>query len=103
MLRLLVFVCCLFSITGTAQQFITGTVTTQKEPLAFAQISINNNPVTLTDINGVNFTQTSERIITFRSIGLSFKYTFGKLNFKSSGKKSSIKNDDVSESDNGDY
>ena len=59
--------------------------------------------VFLTDINGVNFTQRSERIITFRSIGISFKYTFGKLNFKSSGKKSSIKNDDVSESDNGDY
>jgi outer membrane receptor protein involved in Fe transport len=59
--------------------------------------------VFLTDINGVNFTQKSERIITFRSIGISFKYTFGKLNFKSSGKKSSIKNDDVSESDNGDY
>jgi ferric enterobactin receptor len=59
--------------------------------------------VFLTDISGVNFTQKSERIITFRSIGISFKYTFGKLNFKSSGKKSSIKNDDVSESDNADY
>ena len=59
--------------------------------------------VFLTDINGVNFTQTSERIITFRSIGLSFKYTFGKLNFKSSGKKSSINNDDVSEGVNSDY
>jgi len=59
--------------------------------------------VFLTDINGVNFTQKSERIITFRSIGITFKYTFGKLNFKSSRKKSSIKNDDVSESDNGDY
>ena len=59
--------------------------------------------VFLTDISGVNFTQKSERIITFRSIGISFKYTFGKLNFKSSGKKSIIKNDDVSESDNSDY
>jgi ferric enterobactin receptor len=63
--------------------------------------------VFLTDIsgsaNGVYFSQKSERIITFRSIGITFKYTFGKLNFKSSGKKSSIKNDDVSESDNGDY
>jgi len=57
----------------------------------------------LTEINGGNFTQRSERIITFRSIGISFKYTFGKLNFKSSKKQSGIKNDDVSESDNADY
>ena len=57
----------------------------------------------LTEINGGNFRQRSERIITFRSIGISFKYTFGKLNFKSSMKKSGIKNDDVSESDNSDY
>ena len=59
--------------------------------------------VFLTDITGQNFTQISERIITFRSVGISFKYTFGKLNFKSSSKKSSIKNDDVSEGENSDY
>ena len=63
--------------------------------------------VFLTDIsgraNGVEFTQKSERIITFRSIGISFKYTFGKLNFKSSSKQSSIKNNDVSEGENSDY
>ena len=63
--------------------------------------------VFLTDIsgenNGVYFTQKSERIITFRSIGISFKYTFGKLNFKSSSKQSSIKNNDVSEGENSDY
>lgn len=57
----------------------------------------------ITDITGENFTQISERIITFRSIGISFKYTFGKLNFKSSSKKSNIKNDDVSEGENTDY
>ncbi len=57
----------------------------------------------ITDITGENFTQISERIITFRSIGISFKYTFGKLNFKSSSKKSNIKNDDVSEGKNTDY
>ncbi|WP_281777981.1 DUF5686 family protein [Croceibacter atlanticus] len=75
MLRLLVFVCCLFSITGTAQQYITGTVTTQKEPLAFAQISINNNPVTLTDINGVfEFTNsTSAKEFTVSYIGFAPK------------------------------
>ena len=57
----------------------------------------------ITDITGQNFTQISERILTFRSVGISFKYTFGKLNFKSSSKKSSIKNDDVSEGENSDY
>jgi len=57
----------------------------------------------VTDITGQNFTQISERILTFRSVGISFKYTFGKLNFKSSSKKSSIKNDDVSEGENSDY
>ncbi len=59
--------------------------------------------VFVTDITGQNFTQISERIMTFRSVGISFKYTFGKLNFKSSSKKSSIKNDDVSEGENSDY
>ena len=59
--------------------------------------------VFVTDIAGQNFTQISERILTFRSVGISFKYTFGKLNFKSSSKKSSIKNDDVSEGENSDY
>jgi hypothetical protein len=59
--------------------------------------------VFVTDITGQNFTQISERILTFRSVGISFKYTFGKLNFKSSSKKSSIKNDDVSEGENSDY
>ena len=57
----------------------------------------------ITDITGENFTQISERIITFRSIGISFKYTFGKLNFKSSSKKSNIKNADVNEVENTDY
>lgn len=59
--------------------------------------------VFVTDITGQNFTQISERILTFRSVGISFKYTFGKLNFKSSSKKSSIKNDDVIEGENSDY
>jgi ferric enterobactin receptor len=57
----------------------------------------------ITDITGENFTQISERIITFRSIGISFKYTFGKLNFKSSSKSSNIKNDDVSEGESSDF
>ena len=63
----------------------------------------NDKKIFLTDIKGENFTQRSERIITFRSIGISFKYTFRKLNFKSSSKQSSIKNDDVSEGENANY
>jgi len=59
--------------------------------------------VFLTDLNGRNFTQKYERIITFRSIGISFKYTFGTLNFKSSSKQKSIKNDDVNKGENTDY
>ena len=39
----------------------------------------------------------------FTSIGISFKYTFGKLNFKSNSKRSKINNDDVSEESNPEY
>ena len=56
-----------------------------------------------TKLSGENFTLHSERNLAFRSIGISFKYTFGKLNFKSSSKQSNIKNDDVSEGGNSDY
>jgi len=63
----------------------------------------NKYKVFTTDVSGNNFTLHSERNLTFRSIGISFKYTFGKLNFKSSKKQSSIKNDDVSEGENTDY
>jgi len=56
-----------------------------------------------TDASGENFTLHSERDLEFRSIGISFKYTFGKLNFKATSKQSNIKNDDVSEQENADY
>jgi ferric enterobactin receptor len=55
----------------------------------------NGQKVFTTDLNGNNFSQISERKVLFTSIGISFKYTFGKLNFKSSKAKSTIKNDDV--------
>ena len=48
-----------------------------------------------TDIEGNNFEQNSESKILFRSIGVSFKYTFGKLNFRDPSKRSNIRNDDV--------
>jgi outer membrane cobalamin receptor len=56
----------------------------------------NKYKVFTTDVSGNNFTLHSERNLTFRSIGISFKYTFGKLTFKASSKQSNIKNDDVS-------
>ena len=50
-----------------------------------------------TELNGPSFNQESERSILFTSIGISFKYTLGKLNFKSSKQRNKIKNDDVQE------
>ncbi len=47
------------------------------------------------DLSGNNFNQTSEYKILFTSIGITFKYTFGKLNFKSSKQRNKIENDDV--------
>ena len=55
----------------------------------------NGQKIFSTELEGDNFTQISERKVLFTSIGISFKYTFGKLNFKSSKAKSTIKNDDV--------
>lgn len=63
----------------------------------------NKYKVFTTDVSGESFTLHSERNLEFRSIGISFKYTFGKLNFKASSKQSNIKNDDVSEQENADY
>ena len=63
----------------------------------------NGNKIWTTDLSGDNFNQSSERITKFRSFGISFKYTFGKLNFKSNRKSSKIKNDDVSEESNEEF
>jgi len=63
----------------------------------------NKYKVFTTDVSGNNFTLHSERNLAFRSIGISFKYTFGKLTFKASSKQSNIKNDDVKEGENTDY
>ena len=63
----------------------------------------NGNKIWTTELNGDNFYQISERITKFTSIGISFKYTFGKLNFKSNQKRSKINNDDISEESNTDF
>jgi len=57
----------------------------------------------ITQLNGDNFNQISERRTLFTSIGISFKYIFGKISFKADNKKSKIKNDDVSEESNPQY
>ena len=46
------------------------------------------------EIQGGSFTQYSNRQIAMRSIGISFSYTFGKLNFKEKRINSKIKNND---------
>ena len=63
----------------------------------------NGNKIWKTELNGSSFYQISERTTKFTSIGISFKYTFGKLNFKSNNKRSKIKNDDVSEDSQNEY
>jgi hypothetical protein len=59
----------------------------------------NGEKIWTTKLSGNNFNQTSERTTLFRSFGISFKYTFGKLNFKSNSQRSKIKNDDIKEED----
>ena len=57
-----------------------------------------------TDLSGEFFNQNSVRSIPFRSLSISFKYTFGKLNFKDGSKKTNIRNDDIQiERDNNNY
>ena len=63
----------------------------------------NGNKIFTTELSGSNFNQITERKILFTSIGISFKYTFGKLNFKSNSQRSKIKNDDVSEESNTEF
>ena len=56
----------------------------------------------ITDLESPNFSQYSESTVLFRSIGISFKYTFGKLNFKNRQTKSKIKNDDLQQGESQD-
>jgi ferric enterobactin receptor len=57
----------------------------------------NGEKVWTTKLSGDYFNLVSERTTPFTSIGISFKYTFGKLNFKSNSKRSKINNDDIKE------
>ncbi len=51
------------------------------------------------ELTGENFYQTSLFQMPFRSIGINFSYTFGKLDFKA--RQSKIKNDDMKQGDDG--
>ena len=52
----------------------------------------NENKSFDSDITGSDFTQVSEFVLPFRSIGVNFRYKFGKVDFKE--RKSKIKNTD---------
>lgn len=56
-----------------------------------------------TELSGSNFSQYSTKSIPFRSFAISFKYTFGKLNFKDVSTKTNIKNDDIQKNNNNDF
>ncbi len=53
----------------------------------------NADKIFLTELKGKTFYQKRQLSVPFRSIGLTFSYSFGKLNFKS--RKSAIRNDDL--------
>ncbi|MBE50102.1 MAG: hypothetical protein CMP51_00130 [Flavobacteriales bacterium] len=52
------------------------------------------------EIIGENFTQNTNRQIAMRSYGISFSYTFGKLNFKEKRVTNKIKNNDIQDGGN---
>ena len=53
------------------------------------------NKLFASEIEGVNFSQVSEREIPFRSFGINFSYKFGKVDFKGRPRRSKIRNDDL--------
>ena len=55
------------------------------------------------DYSSPSFNYYSEYEMLFRSIGISFKYKFGKLDFKSNEENTIIKNDDLLQDGGGDY
>lgn len=54
----------------------------------------NRSKIFRTELEDDDFYQNSEFSIPFRSFGLNFKYTFGKLDFKAKKSRSKINNDD---------
>ena len=54
-----------------------------------------------TKLEGDDFLVYSNRNVVFRSIGISFKYTFGQLKFNAIKDRNNIKNDDIKEGGDG--
>jgi outer membrane receptor protein involved in Fe transport len=54
-----------------------------------------------TNISSPGFTQSSTFAFPFRSVGITFSYTFGKLNFSTPDKKKGVNNDDLKQGDQG--
>ena len=52
-------------------------------------------------LEGDDFYQYSNREVVFRSIGLSFKYTFGEMKFKAIKDRTGISNDDLMQESSG--
>ncbi|HEY0246015.1 MAG TPA: outer membrane beta-barrel protein, partial [Mucilaginibacter sp.] len=52
-------------------------------------------------ITSPGFTQSSMVQFPFRSVGLTFTYNFGKLNFNTAADKKAVKNDDLKQGDQG--
>ncbi|MEL6924623.1 MAG: outer membrane beta-barrel family protein, partial [Bacteroidota bacterium] len=55
-----------------------------------------------TDLVGEDFTQVSDFKLPFRSFGINFRYTFGKLDFKAKNSRTKIKNNDQKGGGDGD-
>ncbi|MBK8503806.1 MAG: TonB-dependent receptor [Saprospiraceae bacterium] len=54
----------------------------------------SQNKLFRTELRGADFYQTSDFHMPFRSVGVNFRYTFGKLDFKAKPSRSKIKNND---------
>ncbi len=62
----------------------------------------NENKNFRSAVNGQNFRQTSNVSVPFRSIGVNFSWSFGKINFQSQPKKKrGVNNDDLKQGDQG--
>ena len=57
----------------------------------------------ISNLEGDFFSQSSTVTTPFRSFGISFKYTFGKLTFKDANNKTNIKNDDIKQESGGEF
>jgi len=55
----------------------------------------------LSELEGENFYQKTDFDLPFRSFGINFSYTFGKLDFKAKSRNNKINNSDLKAGDSG--